>query len=525
MTITILSICMLAASASAAPVLQDSIVRASTGYIQGKINSNYSNVREFLNVPYGQSTAGSNRFMPPLPVPASSLHVDATDYAPMCPQYVTAVKNIWNQEIPWYLATWGNANYSAGESAVFADEDCLKLAVWTPANATAASHLPVAFFITGGGFQTNGILVPGQLPPRWVSRSQSHIVVTINYRMNILGFPNAAGIEDRNLGIMDSRLALEWVRDNIGFFGGDPGRITIWGQSAGAAAVDILQYAYWDDPIAHGSFAESGSVINSGPANDIGNSNFTFVAKNLGCDYPNDASLELQCMQKLDYNDILKINFMGQYQDNSTLVDKTQPRLSFSTVADEKIVFSNNSERYLMGKVTKAPMIYSTVANEGGSLAPFPADPSAGQNQTAANAVTINTLCGAAKSSILRNSIDLPTYRYQYAGNWTNQDPLPWMGAFHSSDLVMLFGTYADNAPAVEPLEGQTSEAMEDHLLAFVRDPWNGPATVGWPRFNTSAENGGTLLRFGADGKAVQEVDANDVQAVCTGAGDYEPFP
>ncbi|KAK5695441.1 hypothetical protein LTR97_008948 [Elasticomyces elasticus] len=215
----------------------------------------------------------------------------------------------------------------------------------------------------------------------------------------------------------------------------------------------------------------------------------------------------------------------SRYQDNSTLVDKTQPRLSFSTVADEKIVFSNNSERYLMGKVTKAPMIYSTVANEGGSLAPFPADPSAGQNQTAANAVTIGTLCGAATSSILRNSIDLPTYRYQYAGNWTNQDPLPWMGAFHSSDLVMLFGTYADNAPAVEPLEGQTSEAMEDHLLAFVRDPWNGPATVGWPRFNTSAENGGTLLRFGADGKAVQEVDANDVQAVCTGAGDYEPFP
>jgi acetylcholinesterase len=85
-------------------------------------------------------------------------------------------------------------------------------------------------FWTGGGFQTNGILVPGQLPPRWVSRSQSHIVVTINYRMNIMGFPNAAGLTQQNLGLMDQRTSLEWVRDNIEAFGGDPTRIMIWGQ-------------------------------------------------------------------------------------------------------------------------------------------------------------------------------------------------------------------------------------------------------------------------------------------------------
>ncbi|KAK3068634.1 hypothetical protein LTR53_013651 [Teratosphaeriaceae sp. CCFEE 6253] len=520
---TTLSFCVLAALSTAAPVTHDT-VRASTGYYKGQLNANFTTVREFLNIPYGVSTAGSNRFMPPQAVPRSSRHFDVTDYAPACPQYVTAVKNIWNTEIPQYLQYWGNANNSAGESAVFANEDCLKLAIWTPANATTASQLPVAMFITGGGFQTNGILVPGQLPPRWISRSQSHIVVTINYRMNILGFPNAAGAYDQNLGILDTRLALEWVRDNIAAFGGNPGRITLWGQSAGAAAVDIHQYAFWADPIAHGFFAQSGSVINAAPAADAGHSNFTFVARGVGCDFPGNATAELKCMQKVDYNKI--INFMGQYQDNSTLVNPKQPRLSFSTVADERVVFANNSERYLTGKVAQAPMIYSTVANEGGSLAPFPADPAKGQNQTAANAITINTLCGAAKSSILRNSIGLPTYRYQYAGNWTNQDPLPWMGAFHSSDLVMLFGTYDSGVgPVVEALEPETSAAMEDKLLAFVNDPWNGPAAAGWPRFNTSAENGGTMLRFGADGKAVQEVGADAVQAVCTGAGVYDPFP
>jgi len=152
------------------------------------------------------------------------------------------------------------------------------------------------------------------------------------------------------------------------------------------------------------------------------------VAKNVGCDFADNATQELMCMQGKDYNDI--INFMGQYQDNNTLVNPQQPRIAFNPVPDQQLVFSNYTERYLTGGVTKAPMIYSSVANEGGSLSPFPAaNPEQGINQTAANRVTISVICGAAAAGALRHSIDLPTYRYQYAGNWTNQDPLPWMGA------------------------------------------------------------------------------------------------
>jgi len=73
------------------------------------------------------------------------------------------------------------------------------------------------------------------------------------------------------------------------------------------AAVDYHNYAFWDDPIAHAIFAESGNAIAGAPFMD--NSNFTFVAKSLGCDYPMNATQELQCMQQKDYNDI--INFMG----------------------------------------------------------------------------------------------------------------------------------------------------------------------------------------------------------------------
>lgn len=91
------------ATALGAPTSSQLTVRASTGYYTGNINKTYTNVREFLNVPYGQTTAGENRWMPPKPVPMSSEHFDSTEYAKACPQYVTAIKTIWNQEIPQYL--------------------------------------------------------------------------------------------------------------------------------------------------------------------------------------------------------------------------------------------------------------------------------------------------------------------------------------------------------------------------------------------------------------------------------------
>ena len=66
---------------------------------------------------------------------------------------------------------------------------------------------------------------------------------------------------------------------------------------------------------------------------------------------------------------------------------------------------------------------------------------------------------------------------------------------------------------------------MQDFVLSFVKDPWSGLVQAGWPQFNSSADNGGTMLRFGANGKASQQVDAKDVQAVCFGQGVYNPFP
>jgi hypothetical protein len=201
----------------------------------------------------------------------------------------------------------------------------------------------------------------------------------------------------------------------------------IWGQSAGASAVDYHNYAFWDDPIAHAFFAESGNVFGFPAAPpDADHTNFTFVARHLGCDFPNNASQELACMQKKDYNDI--INFMGQYQDNSTLVNPKQPHIAFNPWEDEILVFSNYTERYLNGMVTKAPMIYSSVANEGGSLsAHFSANGTGSINQTQANMLTEGVICGAATASEMRHSIGLPTYRYrEFFGSSKHDEILTW---------------------------------------------------------------------------------------------------
>jgi carboxylesterase type B len=208
--------------------------------------------------------------------------------------------------------------------------------------------------MTGGGFQSNGVDVPGQIPAPWVNRSQEHIVVTINYRLNIFGFPNARALDSPNLAILDQRLALEWVHENIAAFGGDPESIMMWGQSAGAMSTDIHNYAFWENPIVHGSFSQSGTALAPIFSSDYSHSSFTTVAKNLGCDFPDNPTAELECMQQVPV-DLIE-NFIGQYDGPATL--------SFEPIPDEKVVFSDYPARAAAGKISPRPAIFSDAANE-----------------------------------------------------------------------------------------------------------------------------------------------------------------
>jgi carboxylesterase type B len=133
---------------------------------------------------------------------------------------------------------------AAGAAALGSAEDCLSLGVWTPAHASPDSGLPVVLFLTGGGDTAGGVFEAGQLPSNWVHRSQKHIVVTTDYRLGILGFPNTPLLSDTNFGFQDARAAVEWVHENIAAFGGDPEKITLWGQSAGSSTYSAVLVLY-----------------------------------------------------------------------------------------------------------------------------------------------------------------------------------------------------------------------------------------------------------------------------------------
>lgn len=401
-----------------------------------------------------------------------------------------------------------------GRAAQNSAEDCLSLAVWTPADATPDSKLPVVIYLTGGGDQTGGVNIPTQLPSQWVHRSQRHIVVTTNYRVNIFGYPHARGLDGNdNFARQDQRAAVEWVAENIAAFGGDPAKLTLWGQSAGAIATDGYLYAFPEDPIVRAAIASSGVANMNFGSRDYEGTNFTFVAKSLGCDFGDDAARELECMRRIPFQRIT--NFVGQYQDNSTLVDPSQPKISFSSQPDGKYVFTNHTQRYRDGQVAKVPVILGTTAREGSALAYVPLENyTAGPSEETVVAGTVRFVCPAHEASVMRREARLSTYRYHYAGNFTNLGPVPWLGAYHYADLYHLFGSYGIAPGEIPPLEAETSERMQEYFLDFITDP-SSPAAKGWPEYDAEGTSGGKVAQFGAHGKAVELVDGDSVEGAC----------
>lgn len=203
-------------------------------------------VAAFLGIPYGESTAGPNRFLAPVARAPWDGVLAALEPGPACPQTLTSLT-----EAP------------EGQS-----EDCLSLNVWAPAEPGEAPA-PVLVFVHGGGFlvgtATDALASEDvdwfNIDGRFLAAEQGLVVVTMNYRLAAFGFlAGVAGLEG-NQGLLDQQLALRWVRDNIAAFGGDPDNVTLMGESAGGTSVATHVYGM---PSSSGLFQRA--IIESNPA-------------------------------------------------------------------------------------------------------------------------------------------------------------------------------------------------------------------------------------------------------------------
>lgn len=240
------------------PILQigDNIALVDTtnGKVKGYI---LRGIHHYLGIPYGADTSGPNRFMPPQkPTPW-------TEVFPAVWWGNTAPQNMENRYANKYGTFRDHWNYDD------VSENCLTINVFTP-GVNDGQKRPVMFWIHGGGFTNgNGIEHDGYNGEN-LARLGNVVFCSINHRLGPMGFTNLAGVGGEkyaasgNVGMMDIVAALEWVRDNIANFGGDPGNVTIMGQSGGGAKVCTLTAMPSAKGLIHKAVVLSGATVQSG---------------------------------------------------------------------------------------------------------------------------------------------------------------------------------------------------------------------------------------------------------------------
>ncbi|CRK23594.1 hypothetical protein BN1723_013044 [Verticillium longisporum] len=271
-------------------------VETANGPVTGHLAPNASCVVEYLGVPYAKPPVGGLRFAPPQKISARKAY-EAANFGFDCPLSASPTP-----DFPGFTPQARRiVSFFASGAGTPQSEDCLTLNIWAkPTARSTRAAKPVVVFFYGGRFaigNTNSPFYTG----KYFAEAEDVIVVTVNYRLNIFGFPGIPG-QPQNLGLRDQRAAVEWIRDNIKRFGGDPTKITITGQSSGGVAVDYWTYAYRRDPIANGIIAPSGNAF-SFPVNAPGvpQRNWETVVSAVGCSSAADV---LACMRAADWQAI-----------------------------------------------------------------------------------------------------------------------------------------------------------------------------------------------------------------------------
>ncbi|KAF5595152.1 triacylglycerol lipase V precursor [Fusarium subglutinans] len=200
--------------------------------------------------------------------------------------------------------------------------------------------------------------------------------------------------------------------------------------------------------------------------------------------------------------------------------------LSFSLIPDNVTAFTNYTERITSGSSkfpANIPLLTGTNTNEGAAVIPFnfsgykTATEIPTNLKPIANGFGLNLQCTTLKENRMRSEAGARTFQYLYAGNFTNISPLPWLGAYHTAELPLIFGTHETEGPSTK-FERKVSERMQDLYLRFASDPVHGLEKDGWPA--TQAQVGRSkLVKWAGNGKVEQIVGAKTLIDECTRNG------
>ncbi|EGW09807.1 Liver carboxylesterase 1 [Cricetulus griseus] len=264
-------------------------------------------VAVFLGVPFAKPPLGSLRFAPPQPAEPWNSVKNATSYPPLCSQNPEAAQMIAEhftnrkETIPHKFS-----------------EDCLYLNIYTPADLTKSSRLPVMVWIHGGGLVIDGASTYDGLP---LAVHENVVVVVIQYRLGIWGFFSTGDEHSRgNWGHLDQVAALRWIQDNIVNFGGNPGSVTIFGESAGGESVSVLVLTPLAKNLFHRAISQSSVIFNPCLFGRDARPIAKKVAVLAGCKTTTSAAM-VHCLRQKTEDELLEVSLKMSYPFLPTVID------------------------------------------------------------------------------------------------------------------------------------------------------------------------------------------------------------
>ncbi|KAF8513089.1 Carboxylesterase [Gautieria morchelliformis] len=470
---------------SASTVQSSPVVITTSGILQG---AEQDGVISFKGIPFALPPVGSLRWEPPIPLLSLDIR-NATALGPACLQQFTFA----TQNMSEFLF---NNPPPPGES-----EDCLFLNVWAPVPSTGSTK-PVVVWIYGGSLQfgTGSLAVYDGTS---FAKNQDIVIVTFNYRTNVFGFPGAEELFpfEENLGFLDQDLVLQWVQANIASFGGDPQRVTIMGESAGAESVAYLIQRHSENTPFRAAIMESGAAVSMLPTPNF--SAFDAMAKAVNCTQSPGAA-RLSCLKAVPA-DAIKAWVNGPQGmtfpiivDNVTLFTNPFQRIQQNMTARIPILIGANQDDgtvFTVGETSLSALLLGTGVSADQVRAIYP-----GLNDTQIIPTVFRDLvfnCPAELTSRAFVQSGIPNvFRYMYGAVFADLQLFPGAGAWHSSEIKEIFGTF--NTTTATPAEATLSQTMQTVWANFIKDPTTSPAP-NWERF-LPGNNTNTLAKLAFQG-------------------------